>query len=174
MLSIPLDDRRPPLGLTPAATEGKNPRSAPGLARRLAHRQAVLFTVEDLHWADPTTLEFLQILVEQVQGDRLLSVLTFRPEFTLPWRARAQLTQVSLNRLTRRQTGELMLTKSGFSRIPQDVLDQVAERTDGVPLFVEEFTAMLLEAGACAWWTAKCRCRTPLTCMPFRPLCKTS
>src|SRR5262249_41406115 len=113
-----------------------------------ADRQPVLFVVEDLHWADPTTLEFIELLVGQAPGAGLLTVLTYRPEFAPSWRARGQQTQVSLNRLSRRQISELILLKSGLPAVPQKVLDQVADRTDGVPLFVEELTAMLLEGGA--------------------------
>jgi predicted ATPase len=115
--------------------------------RALAARQPVLFVVEDLHWAGPMTLEFLDLLLGQTQGDRVLTVLTARPEFQPSWRSRAAYTQVTLNPLTRRQTGELLAVKTGLSQVPPEVVAQVAERTDGVPLFVEEFAAML-QAGS--------------------------
>jgi predicted ATPase len=147
LLSIPLDGRDPPLGLSPQRQKEKTFDLLLDRLREQAQRRAVLFVVEDLHWADPTTLEFLELLVGQAPSAGLLSLLTFRPEFAPPWRARSHHTQVSLNRLTRRQTGELMVVKTGLAKIAQHVLDLVADRTDGVPLFVEEFTAMLLEAG---------------------------
>jgi class 3 adenylate cyclase/tetratricopeptide (TPR) repeat protein len=147
LLSIPLDGRYPPLGMTPQRQKEKTFDLLLDWLRALTQRQPVLFIIEDLHWAGPTTLEFLELLVGRAQGTRLLVLLTFRPEFVPPWRARGHQTQVSLSRLSRRQTGELMLLKSGLPTIPQSVLEAVAGRTDGVPLFVEEVTAMLLEAG---------------------------
>jgi predicted ATPase len=147
LLSIPLDGRYPPLGMSPQRQKEKTFDLLLDWLRAQADRRPILFVIEDLHWAGPTTLEFLELLVGQVQDARLLTLLTFRPEFAPPWRARGHHTQVSLNRLTRRQTGELMLLKSGLPTIPPGVLDQVAGRTDGVPLFVEELTATMLEAG---------------------------
>jgi TOMM system kinase/cyclase fusion protein len=148
LLSIPSDGRSGALDLSPQRQKEKTFDLLLDWLRALAERQPVLLVVEDLHWADPTTLEFLERLVGPVQGAGLLILLTFRPEFAPPWRARGHHVQVSLNRLSRRQTGELMLLKSGLPALPQQVLDPVADRTDGVPLFVEEVTAMLLETGA--------------------------
>ena len=101
LLSIPLDGRYPPLGMSPLRQKEKTFDLLLDWLRAQAHRQPVLFVIEDLHWAGPTTLEFLELLVGQAQGDRLLTVLTFRPEFAPPWKSRANHTQVSLNRLTR-------------------------------------------------------------------------
>lgn len=148
LLSIPLDDRYPALGMSPLRQKEKTFDLLLDWLRALAEHRPVLFVIEDLHWAGPTTLEFLDLLVGQAQNARLLTLLTFRPEFAPPWRARGHHTQVALNRLTRRQTGELMLLKSGLPAIPESVLEQVAGQSDGVPLFVEELTAMMLEAGA--------------------------
>jgi TOMM system kinase/cyclase fusion protein len=147
LLSVPLDDRYPPLGMSPQRQKEKTFDLLLDWLHAQADRQPVLFVVEDLHWADPTTLEFIERLVGQEQGAGLLTVLTFRPEFAPSWRVRGQQTQVSLNRLSRCQTGELLLLKSGLPTLPQSVFDQVADRTDGIPLFVEEFAAML-QAGS--------------------------
>jgi predicted ATPase/class 3 adenylate cyclase len=147
LLALPLDGRHPTLGLSPVRQKEKTLDLLLDWLRAQAERQPVLFIVEDLHWAGPTTLEFLDLLAGQVHGARVLTLLTCRPEFHPPWQDRAHHTQVSLNRLTRRQVGELVLLKSGLATIPERVLEQIAERTDGVPLFVEEVTAMLLEAG---------------------------
>jgi TOMM system kinase/cyclase fusion protein len=148
LLSLPLDGRYPPLGLSPLRQKEKTFDLLLDWLREQARRRPVLFVVEDLHWADPTTLEFIEQLVGQPQGTGLLTLLTYRPEFVAPWKTRGHHTQVALHRLSRRQTGELVLLKSGMAKMPQGILDQIADRTDGVPLFVEEFTAMLLEAGA--------------------------
>jgi predicted ATPase len=106
--------------------------------------------VEDLHWIDPSTLEFLRRWVEEGLHDRVLTLLTFRPEFKTPWPAVAHQTSLGLNRLTRRQVVEMMEKKTGLSKIPPAVVQQVYERTGGVPLFVEEFTRMIQEAGGLA------------------------
>jgi class 3 adenylate cyclase/tetratricopeptide (TPR) repeat protein len=148
LLLIPLDDRYPLPGLSPQRQKEKTLDLLLDWLRALAQRQPVLLVIEDLHWSGSMRLEFLQILVGQAQDARLLTLLTYRPEFVPPWKTKAHHTQVFLNRLTRRQTCELMVARSGLPRIPQAVLDRVADQTDGVPLFVEEYTAMLLEAGA--------------------------
>src|SRR5262249_36008395 len=107
----------------------------------------VLFVVEDLHWADASTLEFLGQFVAEFQHDRILTVLTFRPEFKPPWTPPDHQTRLALTRLTRRQVGDLMRKKAGGA-VPEAVIKQVYDRVGGVPLFVEEFTKMVQEAGA--------------------------
>ncbi len=146
LLSIPLDGRYPSLGLNPQRQKEKTLDLLLDWLRESSCQHPVLFIVEDLHWVDPTTLELLETLVDQGFNDRILTLLTFRPEFETPWKSKAHQTQVALNRLTKRQIGEMMALKSGVKKIPQQVVDQVVERTDGVPLFVEEFTTMILEA----------------------------
>lgn len=147
LLSIPLGGRYPELQLAPQQQKEKTLDLLLDWLRECSYQQPVLFIMEDLHWVDPTTLEFTEALVDQGLNDSILTLLTFRPEFETPWRSKAHQTQVALNRLTKRQIGEMMVLKSGIKRIPKHVLEQVAERTDGVPLFVEEFTTMVLEAG---------------------------
>ena len=114
--------------------------------RELSFRQPVLFVIEDLHWVDPSTLEFLELLVNQGFNDRILTLFTFRPEFETPWGSKAHQTNLALNRLTRRQVEELMTARAG-QPFPKNVVDQIIERTEGVPLFVEEFTKLMMEAG---------------------------
>jgi predicted ATPase len=148
LLSVPLDGRYPPLKLNPQLQKEKTFDLLVDWLKECSYRQPVLFIVEDLHWVDPTTLEFLELLVDQGFSDSILTLLTFRPEFETPWKSKAHQTQVALNRLTKRQLGEMMVLKSGIKKIPQNVIDLVVERTDGVPLFVEEFTTMVLEQGS--------------------------
>lgn len=147
LLSIRYEDRYPPLAMSPQRQKDRTLEILLEWTRACAREQPVLFVVEDLHWVDPSTLEFLGLLVEQGLADRILTLLTFRPEFTTPWTSRAHQSQVALNRLTRRQIGDLMQRKSGIQKLPAALIDQVAARTDGVPLFVEEFTKMVMEAG---------------------------
>src|SRR4029077_10764675 len=114
--------------------------------RGYSEQRSVLFIVEDLHWADASTLEFLAQYLAEGQHDRVLTLLTGRPEFQTPWPALAHQTSLALNRLTRRQVGDLM-RKRTQGTLPEVVVEQVYDRTGGVPLFVEEFTKMVQESG---------------------------
>ena len=145
MLSIPLDDRFPPLDINPQLQKEKTFELLWDWLRQQAANRPVLFVLEDLHWLDPTTLEFIEQVVAKGLNDRILILLTFRPEFVTPWKSLAHQTQVALNRLTKRQIGEMMVAKFGHA-VPQQMIEQIAERTDGVPLFVEEFTQAIIES----------------------------
>ena len=114
---------------------------------RIAAQQPVLFVMEDLHWVDPSTLEFLSLLVDQGPTSRILALLTFRPDFSPPWTGRSHLTQVTLPRLPRRQAAEMAGRVAHSKTLPAEVMEQVVAKTDGVPLFVEELTKMVLESG---------------------------
>ena len=111
-----------------------------------AERQPVLAVYEDLHWADPSTLEMLGALLEQVPTVPMLTVLTFRPVFVPPWPSRAHLAPITLNRLERPQVEALMTHLAGGKALPTEVMAHIVAKTDGVPLFVEELTKMLLES----------------------------
>ena len=102
---------------------------------------------EDLHWADPSTVELLGLLLDQIPTTRLLMLLTARPEFTPPWSSRTHLTSLTLARLPRTQAGELIEKVTGGKSLPAEVYQQIVHKTDGVPLFVEELTKMVLESG---------------------------
>jgi predicted ATPase len=103
--------------------------------------------MEDLHWVDPTTLELLSLLVDQGPTARILALWTFRPDFRPPWTGRSHLTQVTLPRLPRQQAKELSGRVAHGRALPPEVVEQVVAKTDGVPLFVEELTKMVLESG---------------------------
>ncbi len=102
---------------------------------------------EDLHWADPSTLEVLALFLEQIPTARVFSVLTFRPEFTPPWSPRSYLTHLTLSRLGRSQVESMVEKVTGGKSLPSEVLQQIVTKTDGVPLFVEELTKTVLESG---------------------------
>ena len=102
--------------------------------------------MEDLHWVDPTTLELLSLLVDQGPTARILALLTFRPDFSPPWTGRSHLTQVTLHRLPRPQAAEMIRQVAHGKALPAEVVEQVVAKTDGVPLFVEELTKMVLES----------------------------
>jgi predicted ATPase len=112
-----------------------------------AARGPLLFAVEDLHWADASTLEFLGQFLAEFQHDRVLAVFTFRPEFKPPWAAVGHQTSLALTRLTRRQVGDLVRKKAGGA-VSDAVIEQVYDRAGGVPLFVEEFTKMVQVSAA--------------------------
>jgi predicted ATPase/class 3 adenylate cyclase len=147
MLSVPAGDRLPVLALSPERLREKTRDALLNWLVARAEGAPVLFVVEDLHWVDPSTEALLTHFVERGGESRVLAVFTFRPEYDPPWKGKAVQTQVALNRLTRGQVGELVRAQSGDRAIPQAVIDQIAERTDGVPLFVEEFTRLLAERG---------------------------
>jgi serine/threonine protein kinase/predicted ATPase len=146
LLSLPTPDRFPAPALSPVRQREETFRAMLEWLHTRAARRPVLFVVEDLHWVDASTLEFLGLFLAEGLHDRILTVLTFRPEFQTPWTAVAHQTSLALNRLTRRQAAELMRQKTG-AVVPDALVEQVYDRTSGVPLFVEEFTRMVQESG---------------------------
>jgi predicted ATPase len=113
----------------------------------LAARQPVLMIWEDVHWSDPTTRESLDLLIDRVPTLRVLVMLTFRPEFTPPWIGRPHVTMLTLNRLPRQQRAEMIASLTGGKTLPREIADQIVDRTDGVPLFIEELTKTVVESG---------------------------
>jgi serine/threonine protein kinase/predicted ATPase len=148
LLSVPLDGRYDPPGVGPQRQKELLLEALLEWLRACAAARPLLLIVEDLHWIDPSTLELLGLLVGQVERERILTVLTARPEFEVPWRGGPNLTELALNRLTRRQVIEMMERKAGRGGLPAGLVDRIVERSDGVPLFVEEFTQILLDSGA--------------------------
>ena len=147
LLSVPLADRYPPLHLTPQRQKQKTLEAIGALLRALAAEQPVLLIVEDLHWIDPSTLEWLTLLIDQGPVARLLLLLTYRPEFPAPWGARISLTPLTLTRLPRPQVAQMSVRVAGGKALPPEVVAQIVAKTDGVPLFVEELTKTVLESG---------------------------
>jgi class 3 adenylate cyclase/predicted ATPase len=149
MLSLSGGERFPPLDLSPPR---KKERTLAVLLRQLqalARRQPVLMIFEDLHWIDPTSREVLDLTVEKITGLPVLLVVTYRPEFQPPWAGGSQVTVIALNRLGRNEGATLVHRLAGnLGALPPDVVDEIVERTDGVPLFVEEVTKAVVEAGA--------------------------
>jgi serine/threonine protein kinase/predicted ATPase len=147
LLSLPLDERFPPVNLPPVREREERFRVLREWLCAYASRRPVLFVVEDLHWVDASTLQFLAQFLAEGLRDRILTVLTFRPEFQTPWPALAHPTSLALNRLTRRQVGELMRKKLRADNLSESLVGLVNDRTSGVPLFVEEFTKVVQESG---------------------------
>ncbi|MEA3208041.1 MAG: hypothetical protein QOE70_1098 [Chthoniobacter sp.] len=147
LLFLPPDERYPAAGLTPVREREETFRALRQWLKACSDRQPLLFVVEDLHWMDASTLEFLGQFIAEGPHDRILTVLTFRPEFKTPWPAVAHQTSLALNRLTRRQATELMRRHAG-SALPEPLMAQIFQRTSGVPLLVEEFTRIIRESVA--------------------------
>ncbi|RJS15982.1 TOMM system kinase/cyclase fusion protein [Corallococcus sp. H22C18031201] len=136
--------RYPPLDVSPQRQKDLTLEAILALLSAMAEQQPVLFLVEDLHWADPTTLELLGKLVEDAASLRLCALLTARPEFAVPWPP-AKVLQVQLGRLDRQRAEEMVAELTRDTPLPREVMEQVVGRTDGVPLFVEELTRMVVE-----------------------------
>ncbi|MGE0825311.1 MAG: adenylate/guanylate cyclase domain-containing protein [Candidatus Binatia bacterium] len=148
LLSLPQPEGTSPLALSPQKQKQKTQEALVAWIMEEAERAAVYCAWEDLHWADPSTLEVLTLFLDQLPTARIFSVLTCRPEFTPPWSARSYLTSLTLTRLGRQQIEAMVANVSGGKALPAEVLHQIVDKTDGVPLFVEELTKMVIESGA--------------------------
>jgi predicted ATPase len=150
LLSISTGDRYPPLDLSPQKRKEKTLHAQLARVEGLTARQPVLMVFEDIHWSDPTTRESLDLLIDRIPSLRVLLILTFRPEFAAPWVGRPQVTLLNLNRLPPRQRAEMIAHVTGGKALPKEIADQIIDRTDGVPLFVEELTKSVVESGLVA------------------------
>ena len=147
LLSLPLGTDYAPLTVSPEQQKQMTLHALLTILLRIAAQHPVLFVVEDLHWVDPSTLELLTLLVDQGPTARILALLTSRPDFSLPWTGRSHFTQVTVTRLPRRQAVEVIRQMTHGKALPAEVVEQIVAKTDGVPLFVEELTKMMLESG---------------------------
>src|SRR5262249_15983209 len=112
-----------------------------------AERHPVLFILEDLHWTDPSTLEFINLLIDQTPAASVLVLLTCRPSFQSAWHHRSYLMHLTLNRLSHAQVEQIVTCVTDRKTLPKEVIQQIVEKTDGVPLFVEELTKAIVESG---------------------------
>ena len=147
LLSIPFGADYESLSLPAEQQKQHTLRALLEIPSRRAEKQPVMLIVEDLHWIDPTTLEFLTLLLERIQNAPILAVFTCRPEFDPPWGQRPNITRLDLNRLSTDTAGELTHQVAQGKTLPAEVMAEVVSKTDGVPLFIEELTKMLLESG---------------------------
>lgn len=147
LLSLPANDRYPAPPLTPQRQKQKTFEAIIEWLMRNAQRMPTRLTVEDLHWADPSTLELLDLLIEQVAAVPLMLILVFRPEFGPRWSSRANLTDVNLRRLSSTAAQLMIRALAGGKPLPADLTREIITKTEGVPLFVEELTQMMLESG---------------------------
>jgi class 3 adenylate cyclase/predicted ATPase len=146
LLSLPTPAQHPPLNLTPQKQKERTLQALLQLLVAQAERQATVLVWEDLHWADPSSLEFLSLLIGQIPTTKLLLVLTYRPEFTPPWKPRSHLSQLVLNRLGQKQVDAMVEKVAADKKLSAAVIEQIRIKTDGVPLFVEELTKSVVES----------------------------
>ncbi len=147
LLSLPASERHPLPNLSP---QRKKARTLEALIRQLeglARQQPVVMVFEDAHWIDPTSRELLDLFVERARSLPMLLIVTFRPEFQPPWTGQPQVTILALNRLDRSDRTTLIEQIAGGKALPDEIVAQIVDRTDGVPLFVEELTKSVLESG---------------------------
>ena len=146
LLSLPNDGRYPTIDLTPQQRRQRTFEALTAQSFALAEQSPMLMIFEDAHWIDPTSLEVLGRGIERMRAACILVIITYRPEFEPPWVGRPYITTLTLNRLGERDVAALIDGLVGNNPLPASMRQDIVERTDGVPLFVEEMTKAVLEA----------------------------
>ena len=146
MLSLPNDGRYPALDLDPPRRRQRTLEALVSQMGALTRQNPVLMIFEDAHWTDPTSLEAFGRMVDRIAGLGALLIVTFRPEFQPPWIGRPHVTALTINRLIRREIDAMIDRVAGDKLLPASLRQDIVERTDGIPLFVEEMTKAVLEA----------------------------
>jgi tetratricopeptide (TPR) repeat protein len=160
--SLPSGDLAPPLDVTPQRKKDKTFEALLRQVEGLSRQQPVLMVFDDLHWIDPSSRELLDRVIEKIADWPVLVLAMFRPEFQPPWTGQPHVTMLTLARLDRRNTALMVANVARSQALPSEVIEEIAERTDGVPLFVEELTKAVLESGA--------QTPAPLSSMPHQAL----
>jgi predicted ATPase len=146
MLSLPNDGRHQALELTPEQRRQKTLNALTAQMEALARQKSLLMIFEDAHWSDPTSLEAFGRTVDRIKSLRVLLIVTHRSEFEPPWIGRPYVTALTINRLAERDIAVIIDRVAGNKGLPGNIRQDIIERTDGVPLFVEEMTKAVLEA----------------------------
>src|SRR5262249_28553947 len=146
MLSLTNDGRYPALALVPQQRREKTLKALISQVELLERDCPVLMIFEDAHWIDPTSLEALSRAVDRIATLRVLMIVTYRPEFEAPWIGRPYVTAITLNRLSKREIVDMIGRVAGNKLLPENLRQDIIERTDGIPLFVEEITKAVMEA----------------------------
>jgi predicted ATPase/energy-coupling factor transporter ATP-binding protein EcfA2 len=147
LLSVPVGERYPPSLLSPQRQKEQTLEVLAEQLGALAAQNPVLVVFEDAQWVDPSSIELLDLTIDRIQNLPVLMVITFRPDFKPSWTGYTHVTSLSINRLGRRQGMAMIQRFTSGKSLPPAVLDQILERTDGIPLFVEELTKSVLESG---------------------------
>jgi predicted ATPase len=146
MLSLPNDGRYSKLELTPQQRRQKTLEALTAQLEKLTSQQPALMIFEDVHWIDPTSLEVIGRTVDRIKTLPALLIVTFHPEFNGPWMGQSRVTSLLLNRLEEHEAAAIVTRVAGNKKLAADVTAEIVERTDGIPLFVEEMTKAILEA----------------------------
>ena len=146
LLSLKNDGRYSPLTLEPGELKRRTFEALIDVYEAMASQRPVLMVIEDVHWIDPSTRELIGLLVERLPSRRIFLLMTCRPEFDSPWSAHTHITSLALNRLSRRESVSMIARVTQGKTLPEEVLDQIIAKTDGVPLFLEELTKTVLES----------------------------
>jgi predicted ATPase len=146
LLSIPTEGRYPPMELTPQKRREKTLQALTAQLEGLSSLPTLL-VFEDAHWMDATTLELMSMAVERAPELRLLVLVTSRPGFAPPWLERSHVTRIHLDRLPRQESADLIASLTRDMALPEVTVEQIIKRTDGIPLFIEELTKVLVERG---------------------------
>ena len=150
LLAIPTGERYPPITLTPMQQRRQTLAALLDQLEALAQRQPVLLVFEDVHWADPTSIELLDLMIERTRRLAILTLITFRPEFEPSWAGLANVEALTLQRLGRRDVQAIVEGVADGRTLPSEVMEQIVRKADGVPLFIEELTKAILESGLLA------------------------
>ena len=170
MLSLPNDGRYPTLDLTSEQRRQRTLEALGSQIEALSRSNPVLMIFEDAHWTDPTSLEAFGRAVDRLRTIRVLLIVTFRPEFEPPWIGRPHVTALTINRLAQREIDAMIDRIVGNKSLPASVRRDIVERTDGIPLFVEEMTKAVLEAEGDGTSEADSRCYSvAVVCRPRKP-----
>jgi class 3 adenylate cyclase/predicted ATPase len=148
MLSLPNDRRYPPLEVDPQQRRRRTLEALTTQIKALAQQSPVLMIFEDAHWGDPTSLEALHRAVDHIRAVRVLLIVTYRPDFKPPWIGQSYVSALTIRPLTRREIDAMIERIVGNKLIPVSIRQDIIERSDGIPLFVEEMTGAMLEAGS--------------------------
>ena len=144
LLSLKADERYPRLELTPQQLRQRTIEVLASQVQHLSGQRPVLFVLEDAHWIDPSTSDFLDELIPRIANYSVMMLITYRPEYSQLWSGHTHLTSVSLNRLGRRQGTEIASSICG-AQLAKPIIERIVRRADGVPLYVEELTKSVLE-----------------------------
>lgn len=148
LLAVPAASQYPPLNLTPERQKQKTIEAMTAVCSAITEIQPVLLVIEDLHWMDASTLDAITHFLEHIRNHRLLMLLTCRPEFKSPWQEQTHLHHLQLNSLGRKEIKVMVEQTAQEHSLPQPLVQQIVQKTDGIPLFVEELTKTVLEADA--------------------------
>ncbi|MGR8918863.1 MAG: adenylate/guanylate cyclase domain-containing protein [Gammaproteobacteria bacterium] len=148
LLGLPLPDGFSPPMLSPKRARERTLELLRDVVWELAESQPVLLIVDDLHWVDPTTLELLESIIDECQNHAVMVIALSRPEFLRGWVTRAQMAVMTLTGMTAEESAQLIRRVSGEQSLPRAVINELLERTDGVPLYIEELTKLLMQSGS--------------------------